>query len=148
MQRAFIATVAACLVMTAAAAVAQDNPIEQRQQIMKHIGKAVGAGAKMAKGELPFDEKTAAEVFTTIKSEFPGFTDLFPDGTQTGNDTEAKATIWSDRDGFEKAADEMLQVASKYAANPPTTLDTFRPALGELGKKCGGCHETYRVKKD
>ncbi|ESR24846.1 c-type cytochrome [Lutibaculum baratangense] len=148
MKKALVAASAAFLAFAAVAAVAQDDPIETRQQIMKDVGKATGAGAKMAKAEEPFDAATAEEVFTTIHAKIEQFPQYFPEGSETGGDTEARPTIWSDREGFEKAADNLQQVAAKYMADVPQDLKTFRPAFAEMTRMCGACHEDYRVKKD
>jgi cytochrome c556 len=36
---------------------------------------------------------------------------------------------------------------AKAAEASVTDLDSLKVALGAVGKNCGGCHETYRMKK-
>ena len=72
---------------------------------------------------------------------------MFPDGTQTGHDTKAKAEIWSDRAGFEKAAENFWVQADKLAvlaeANDKAGFATQYTATTQA---CGACHRNYRVR--
>ena len=70
---------------------------------------------------------------------------MFPDGTQTGRNTRAKAEIWSDRAGFEKAAANFYQAAEKLetlaeADDKAGFADQFKVTAGA----CGACHRAYR----
>ena len=143
-----LAAASVCLAFVTFGAVAQDDPIQTRQQTMKDIGKATGMGAKMVKGETPFDQATAAEVFTTIHDGIVKFPEYFPEGSETGHDTAAKPEIWSDREGFEAAAAELEEVSAKYMDAVPADLDSFKTAFQEMTGECGDCHKEYRVKKD
>ena len=74
--------------------------------------------------------------------------DLFPEGSETGHETEAKATIWSDREGFnEKMADFGTKVDAAIAANPDS-LEALGKVAGPIFKACKACHEGYRVEKE
>jgi len=73
--------------------------------------------------------------------------ELFPEGSDSGHDTEAKATIWTDRDGFNAKLNEFsTQVDAAIAANPDS-LEALNAAAGPVFKACKGCHEGYRVEK-
>lgn len=148
MKRVILAVFSAGLMMSAAAAVAQDDAIETRQQIMEDIGKATGQGGKMAKGEMPYDQATAQEMFATIHAKIQEFPEHFPEGTETGGDTRAKETIWTDREKFEDQSAQLEQIAARYAEATPADLDSFKPAFGEMTKTCSSCHETFRLPKD
>lgn len=148
MRKLVLAASAACLAFSAAAAVAADDPIAARQQIMENVGKSTGVGGAMAKGEMEYDPVKAMLVFRAINASIIGFPELFPEGSETGGDTEAKPEIWSDRAGFEEAAAELEQASAQLIENVPQDLDSFRAAFSDMTKKCGGCHETYRVKKN
>ena len=70
---------------------------------------------------------------------------MFPDGTQTGRNTKAKAEIWSDRAGFEKAAANFYQAAEKLetlaeADDKAGFAEQFKVTAGA----CGACHRAYR----
>lgn len=73
--------------------------------------------------------------------------DLFPDGTQIGHDTKALPSIWTDRAGFEKAADNFVTQAEKLgvlaAANDK---EGFAAQYTVTTKACGTCHRGYRAK--
>lgn len=117
---------------------------EDRQAVMKNVGAATGAGAKMAKGEVEFNAVAAQLVLKTMNSAALGFGLMFPEGSETGADTEASPAIWSDRAGFDAAAAKFV---ADTAANP-TDLDSFRAAFGAATSNCGACHKAYRVKKN
>lgn len=73
------------------------------------------------------------------------YTALYPDGTQTGHDTKAKAEIWSDRAGFEKADAAFVQAAQKLAeAAKSGDKAAFAAAFTTTGQSCGGCHRNFK----
>ena len=74
---------------------------------------------------------------------------MFPPGTEQGHDTKALPAVWSDRPGFEKAANTLKERAADLAkaadANDPAA---FAAAFGEMGRACGACHRNYRQKQN
>lgn len=128
-------------------ALAAEDPIAQRQAIMKDNGKAIGTLAGMAKGQIPFDALAAEMAIRVMNASANGFGALFPEGSETGGDTEAKPEIWSNRADFEVKLAEFRAATEGAMSAPPADLDGVKAALGALGKTCGSCHETYRVKK-
>jgi len=134
--------------MFSSVAIAGDDPIEARQNLMdanKDAAKVIGG---MLKEERPFDAKAAMEALQTWKKSATEAGDLFPEGSDTGHDTEAKATIWTDRAGFDADMEEFnAKVDAAIAANPDS-LDALNAAAGPVFKTCKSCHEDYRVEKD
>lgn len=122
--------------------------IEDRQAKMKTVGKSIGIVSKMAKGESDFDSTIALKAFVDMKEAAKGFQTLFPEGTETGGETEAAPAIFSDRAGFEAKQSEFLVALEAATASAPADIGALRATLGSVGKNCGACHETYRVKKN
>ncbi|MEJ8571365.1 c-type cytochrome [Microbaculum marinum] len=143
----FVGTTVAVLATGAVAWAAMD-PIAKRQMVMKNNGAAVGTLAKMAKGEMPFDAGAANLAVRVLYNGSAGFTSLFPEGTQTGGDTEASPKIWEDMAGFQAKDDALAEAAAGIIANPISDLDGVKAALGTIGQTCQGCHETYRQKNN
>ena len=85
-----------------------------------------------------------AQFEDTIKK----FPTLFPDsikGMKPEGDYYASPKVWEDKAGF----DEHIASFSKVVADAKgkiKDLDTLKATLPVIGKQCGGCHETYRVK--
>ena len=134
------------LALVAGVAVAQEDPIKARQELMKSNGRQAALGAKMIKGEVPFDLAKAKEIFVNIQEVAAKAPSLFPENSKTGGDTEAKPEIWTNLADFQ-AKFAKLGADAKAAEGSVTDLDTFKAAFATVGKDCGGCHETYRVKK-
>ena len=127
---------------------ANADAIADRKAAMKTIGKSIGAAAKMAKGEVDFDGQAALAAFLDMKNAASGFGALFPDGTETGGNTEAAPAIFSDRAGFDQKNSDFSASLEKVTASAPANLAELGAALGEVGKNCKACHQTYRVKKN
>lgn len=126
---------------------APDYPAD-RQAMMKNNGAATGAAAAMVKGEAPFDARVAALSVHVMNTAANGFGAMFPEGSESGAETEAKPEIWSDREGFEAALEKFRADTAAYLQNPAGDLDSFKVAFGEITKNCGACHEKYRVQKN
>ncbi|MEL6946596.1 MAG: cytochrome c [Pseudomonadota bacterium] len=123
-------------------ALAADNPAVDRQKVMSHVGAATGAGAAMARGQVPFDAVQAQLIMRTMNGVALGYGYLFPEGSETGAKTEASPAIWSDRAGFNAAVKKFIDDTSVL----PTDLDGFRAAFQQVTANCGTCHRAYRVK--
>jgi len=129
-------------------AIAGSDPIKARQHLMEDTRDAAKVVGGMLKGNQPFDADAAMAALNTWKKTATEAGDLFPEGSETGHDTEAKATVWTDRDGFNAEMEKFnVAVDAAIAANPDS-LDALKAAAGPVFKSCKGCHEGYRVEKE
>ena len=134
--------------LIASAALADSDPILTRQHLMEDTRDAAKVIGGMLREKQPFDAEAAMAALMVWKKTANEAGDLFPEGSETGHDTEAKATIWTDRDGFnEKMADFGVQVEAAIWAKPDN-LKALNDAAGPVFKACKGCHEGYRVEKE
>ena len=129
------------------AAVAQDAPQVARQDLMSEIGDSTKILGAMAKGEQPYEEETAVEALTTIIEDTGEFVTLFPEGTETGNETRALAAIWEQKSKFEEHAQALQDAAMKAREAAPGGREAFVPAFQAMGKTCGACHNNFRAKQ-
>ena len=144
MFRTVLAVAAIAIGVTAVAA--QSDPIAARKALMKEQGAQTKTGAGMAKGEAPFDLAKAQAILANYIDTSAKMPELFPENSKTGGETTAAPKIWEDMAGF-KAGFTKMSTEAKAAQSSVKDLDSFKAAFGGLTKNCGGCHETYRVKK-
>ena len=127
---------------------ASETPQEARHELMEGVGDAAKPVGMMLKGEREFDAAAAMESFQTWSHAAANFGDLFPDGSETGYDTEAKGTIWTDRAGFNEHIVVFADAANAAIEANPQDLDALKAAAGPIFKACKGCHEDYRVEDE
>lgn len=127
---------------------AASDPIEERDELMEETRDAIKPMGQMAKGERDFDADVVAAGLETMQRVASEFGDLFPAGTETGGGTEAKSTIWTDREGFNEALDDFASAVEAGMLANPQNVEELRPVLGAIGKSCKSCHDGYRVKDD
>jgi cytochrome c556 len=128
--------------------VASDTPQEARHEVMEDVGGAAKPVGKMLKGERAFDAAVAMESFRTWSTAAGIFGDLFPEGSETGYDTEARDTIWSDREGFDTRLAAFGKAADAAIEANPQDLASLKAAAGPVFKECKACHEDYRVEDE
>lgn len=133
------------LLFVSALALAGGTPQEQRHELMEDVGGAAKKIGKMMKGEAPFDAAVANEGLLTWAEAAAVFGDMFPQGSESGHDTEASATIWTDREGFDAQLALFAEKADAAVAAKPQDLDALKAAAGPVFKVCKSCHEDYRV---
>ena len=148
MTRISLLFIACFLLFPAALAMAGDSPQEQRHELMEDVGGGAKNIGKMLKGEAPFDAELANESLKVWADAAPKFGDMFPEGSESGYDTEAKATICSDRAGFDEQLALFAEKADAAVAANPQDLDSLNAAAGPVFKVCKSCHEDYRVDED
>lgn len=147
MSRILVSIILISIFVTTAA-VAGSDPIKARQHLMEETRDAAKVIGGMVKGEKPFDAEAAMMALKVWKKTATEAGDLFPEGSETGHDTEAKSTIWSDRAGFdEKMAVFNTKVDEAIAASPDS-VEALKAVAGPVFQSCKGCHDGYRVEKE
>jgi cytochrome c556 len=142
--RSFV--VAGALLAGVGAVMAQN--VKDTQAMMKANGKNAGVLAAMTKGEKPYDQAAVDAAFAQFAETAKKLPTLFPaslKGVKFDGDYQPTAKIWDDKAGF----DEHIASFAKTVAETKDKvkdLDALKANLPVLGKQCGGCHETYRVK--
>lgn len=147
MKRPALALALSALALGAATAQEAD-PAAVRQQMMAHVGKAAGHLGAMAKGEAPFDARLADAAFRTMNAAALGFGGQFPEGSESGAETEAAPAIWSDRAGFDAALAGFRADTDAAIAAEAGDLEAMRAAFGTVAESCKSCHEGYRIRKE
>jgi len=148
MVRNFKVLCSLALLLSALPLIASEDPIEARQELMEGARDGVKAIGAMLKRETPFDSDEAMNGLQAMQKAANEAGELFPEGSETGHDTEAKSTVWTDREGFDQElADFAVNVEAAIAANPQN-LDTLNTVMKPIFKNCKSCHEGYRVEKD
>lgn len=144
-------TTALCMVPAlffSAVVLAQLSPQEQRHEMMEGVGDAAKPVGAMLKGEQPFDAAIVMQSLQTFDKAAAEVGALFPEGSETGHDTLAKSTIWTDRAGFEANLQAWSDAIDAAIAAAPKDLDSLNTAAGPVFKECKSCHEGYRVEKE
>ena len=124
---------------------ADDDPRHERHELMEGVRDAAKPVGMMLRGEAEFDSEVLMQSLNVWKEAGAVFGGLFPEGSETGMDTEAAPAIWEDREGFD-AALVKWQVAVDVAIEAsPDTLEAAKPVVGPVFQTCKGCHDNYRI---
>lgn len=135
----------ATLVGVTTAVIAQSDPITERRNLMKGVGRASAIGGQLVKGETPFDPQKARDVLRAYGEAAEKMPGLFPDNSKEGGGTSAAPKIWESKADFDaRFAAWNTEIKADEAS--VGTLDGFKTAFGGLTKACGGCHQNYRQK--
>ena len=143
MKRIALAAVIAGLGITAV--VAQGDPIAARKAVMKENGAQSRIARDMIEGKQPFNLDAAKKVLVTFASVHDKTKNLWPDTSKTGGDTASLPAIWENKADFD-AKLAKFSADAKASEAKVTDLDSFKVVIGDIGKECGGCHNTYRKK--
>jgi len=144
-----IVVVAAVLALSAGAVFAQQDQVNQTQSQMKETGKNAGALGAIVKGEKPYDQATVDAALAKFEDTAKKLPTLFPESTKglkPEGDYSASPKIWEDKAGFDEHIASFAKTVIE-AKGKIKNLDALKAELPVIGKQCGGCHETYRIKK-
>jgi cytochrome c556 len=133
----------------ATAVIAQQDQLKDTQAIMKNNGKNAGALSAIVKGEKPYDQATVDAALAQFDDTARKLPKLFPaslKGKMFDGDYQTSDKIWSDKAGFDEHIANFAKAVGD-AKGKIKDADTLKAQLGLIGKQCGACHETFRVKK-
>ena len=148
MKRVFVTALALLACSPAVLLSETADPIAERQELMSNTREALKPMIGMIRGQADYDADVVMKGLEVMKHTAANAGELFPEGTETGGDTEAKATIWSDRAGFDKAMMDFNVAVDAAIAAAPQDVDAFKPVMNDIMGTCKGCHDGYRVDKD
>ncbi len=122
-----------------------DDAVKYRKAAFTVMATHFGRISAMAQGKTPFDAASAtanAEV-VAVMSMLPY--SAFPEGTHGTEKGSPKANVWSERTKFDEAAKNMQsEVVKLVAAAKSNNLDALKAAVGNTGKTCKACHDSFR----
>jgi cytochrome c556 len=142
------AVVVGTLLLGAGAVAAQQDVVNQVQALMKGNGKNAGALAAMVKGDKPYDQATVDTALAQFEDTAKKLPTMFPNaskGLKPEGDYSASPKVWEDKAGFEAQVVNFSKAVADAKAKVKD-LETLKTGLPVVGKACGGCHETYRLK--
>jgi cytochrome c556 len=146
MKRAVV--VMGTLLLGIGAVMAQQDLVNKAQSVMKANGKNAGALAAMVKGEKPYDQAAVDAALNQFEDTAKKLPTLFPasiKGLKPDGDYSSSSKIWEDKAGFDEHIASFGKVVAEAKAQIKD-LDTLKATFPAVGKQCGGCHETYRLK--
>lgn len=134
--------------LLASVAIAGSDPILERQGLMEDTKDAAKVIGDMLRKNEDFSAHKAMKALEVWQKTANEAGNLFPDGSDVGHDTEAKATVWTDRAGFDLKMIEFGKKVDAAIAAKPASLEELKKVAGPVFETCKGCHEGYRVDKD
>ena len=141
--------VAGALLLSVGAGIAQQNVANETQTTMKATGRALGAVlTPMVKGEKPYDQAAVDTALGQLETTATKLPTMFPEsikGVKIEGDYSASPKIWEDKTGFAEKIDGFAKVVTEAKAKIKD-LDSLKANVPAIGKECGGCHETFRLK--
>jgi cytochrome c556 len=143
------ALVVGALLLGAGAVMAQQDLVKQNQDTMKANAKNLGAMVAMVKGEKPYDQAIVTAGLAQLEETAKKLPTMFPDSIKgikpDGGKYEMSPKIWEDKAGFAAKIDGFAKIVTE-AKSKITDLDTLKVSAPAIGKECGACHETFRIK--
>lgn len=147
MKRALL--VVGALLLSVGAVSAQQEIVKERQTLMKSNGRALGGTlSAMAKGDKPYDQAAVEAALTVLDETAKKLPTLFPDSTKglkAEGDYSTSPKVWEDKAGFDAHIVTFAKAVTDAKAKIKD-LDSLKANVGGIGKACGGCHETFRLK--
>ena len=141
--------VAGALLLSIGAVVASQDVANQTQTTMKATGRAMGAVlGPMFKGEKPYDQAAVDTALTQLADTAKKLPTMFPEsikGLKVEGDYSSSPKIWEDKAGFAAKIDGFAKVVTEASAKIKD-LDSLKATFPAIGKECGACHETFRLK--
>ena len=142
--------VAGTLLLGVGAVVAQQDAVKMAQDTMKANGKNLGGVlSPMFKGEKPYDQAAVDAALAQLDDTAKKLPALFPASLKDAKwegDFSPSPKIWEDKAGYDAKVASFAKVVTDAKAKIKD-LDTLKANFPGIGKECGACHETFRVKK-
>jgi cytochrome c556 len=137
--------IAALALTLAGVAHAEGPDVIQTRQAGQDLVLGDFAGIRavvMLNGDVKTLQKPAAAIARWMK-DFPN---LFPPGSDKGDNTKALPAIWTNNAGFRDDAANLVNAADGLeAAAKAGNVDGVKKQIKAMGDACGACHHSFRA---
>ena len=145
-----VVVVVGTLLLGAGAVMAQQDAVKVAQDTMKANGKNLGGVlSPMFNGEKPYDQAAVDAALTQLDDTARKLPALFPASLKDAKwegDFSPSPKLWEDKAGYDAKVASFAKAVTEAKAKIKD-LDTLKANFPGIGKECGGCHETFRLKK-
>lgn len=129
-----------------------EKAVKARQGFMQVVAFQLGPLGAMAKGEMEYDAEVAAANAANLQAlSIMNTGAMWPAGSDNaalGEDkTRALPAAWAADSKVGEKHQAWADASAELAAVAGNGLDALKPAVGAVGKSCGGCHDDYRAEK-
>ncbi len=142
--------VVGALLLGIGAVAAQQDAVKLAQDTMKANGKNMGGVlGPMNKGEKPYDQAAVDAALAQLDDTAKKLPAMFPVSVKDAKwegDYSPSPKIWEDKAGYDAKVASFAKVVTEAKAKIKD-LDSLKANFSGIGKECGACHETYRLKK-
>lgn len=135
---------AALCAVTATTAVLAQDPVAEREKMMKEWGQLTKPVGAMLQGKAEFDLPTVQKALDSYIAHSATFPSLFPAGSGAGK-TDALPAVWERNDEF-RALFAKMGTDATAARAAITDAATFKANFPTVVKNCGTCHDSFRKK--
>jgi cytochrome c556 len=143
--RIIVATLAVGL--SVGTAIAQQDPVTVREDLMKKNNDHAKAVVQMMRGQAPFDAAAVDAAFKQWADTAQKLPSLFPDNSKTGGDNRASPKIWVNKKDFDAKAEAFAKAVAEHHDEAKSSLDGLKASIPVVGKACDDCHKEYRLSK-
>lgn len=143
-----VLVVGGALLLGMGAVWAQQDSAKEVQALMKGNGKNAGAMSAMVKGDKPYDQATVDSALAQFEDTAKKLPNLFPasaKGVKLDGDYSTSPKVWEDKAGFDAKIASFAKVVGEAKAKIKD-IESLKANMPAIGKECGACHETYRIK--
>jgi cytochrome c556 len=145
-----VAVVAGTLLLGVGAGMAQQDAVKLAQDTMKANGRNMGTVlSPMFKGEKPYDQAAVDTALNQLEDTARKLPAMFPASIKDAKwegDFSPSPKLWEDKAGYDAKVASFTKAVTEAKAKIKD-LDSLKANFPGIGKECGGCHETFRLKK-
>lgn len=123
------------------AAIGAGDPIAERRALMRDNQKQERSANNLILGK--FLPEKAVAAMQKLQANMVAFVELFPEGSESGGETKADASIWENVEDFRALATRTAEHAKAAEAQVSAGQDAFALAWQVVAEDCTACHAKY-----
>lgn len=143
MTSRWVALAAAAFSVAAATSVLAQDPVAEREKLMKEWGQLTRPAGAMLQGKASFDLATVQKALDAYVAHAETLPALFPAGSQAKSD--ALPSVWEKKGEFD-ALFVKFGTDAKAAKAAITDEASFKANFPGVVRNCGACHDSFRAK--